>query len=72
MEYKAVVYWSFGWGLEVTTIAAASYKELQTEVSKFVNKVQYSTFKMLGITSNGHIEKVVYKYPSGKTFTERY
>lgn len=55
--YRAKVFYSRGWGLEVGTIKADSFAVMTEKV----NTVLASNFK---------VEKIEYSYPSGKSYTK--
>ena len=55
--FRAKCFYTFGCGLKIGNLVADSFAELQEKVAT----VMESSFK---------IEKIIYNYPSGRTFTK--
>lgn len=54
--FKAKCFYTLGWGLEVGVLKADTYAELMTKVDR--------------VCDSFCVEKIVFSYPSGKTFTK--
>lgn len=57
--FRAKVFYTIGCGLEIGCLKADTYKGLVEKVDTILN-------------SNIIVEKIVYSYPSGKTFTKTF
>lgn len=60
--YTAKCFYSVGWGLMVYNVKASSYRELNALVD---------SFKGWLVAKSGNLEKIVYSYPSGKSYIAR-
>lgn len=67
--YKAKIFWSMGLGLEVASVSASNYARLKEEVKSIVNLNGTHT-KFIDYDTIIKVSKIVYYYPSGKTYTE--
>lgn len=70
--YKAMVQFTMGLGSDRRYTTANSYKELMEKVDNYVNDINGKKVTVLGYDSKITVEKVVYTYPSGKSFTKRF
>lgn len=69
--YKATIYYSIGWDVEQGFLKADTFNELNAKIDNALETLATQTIYFLGKHVKPNIEKVVYNYPSGKTFTKR-
>lgn len=67
--YKARIYWTMGLGREVASVSASNYTRLKEEIKSFIS-LNDTELDFIGHKAKISISKIVYYYPSGKTFTE--
>lgn len=64
--YKAIINFTLGLGAVKTTVEGQNFKEVTDKVEEFKNK----SFCVIGEYKNPCITKIVFNYPSGKSFTK--
>ena len=72
MKYTAKLYSTLGFGKnsDVVVITATTYTELNNLVADYLIEYNGKAVTFLGLPTRLWFEKIIYHYPSGKTYTK--
>ena len=69
---RATIFTTVGLGTATKTYLFNNYEEMMKGVEELVCRLKEKKVYVLGEYVDVIVEKVVYKYPSGKTFTKKF
>lgn len=69
--FRAKFFIATGWGLDTKIVSANSYKELVEKINIATKLITNTKCKLAKNNECLTIEKIIYFYPSGKTFVQR-
>jgi len=70
--YTSEIQFTVGFGLERIKVVAESYADLMNKVNNWIAENGGKAITVLGLDSCINICKVIYHYPSGKTFVKKF
>lgn len=70
--YTSEIQFTIGFGLERIKIVAKNYTDLMNKVNNWIAKNSGKLITVLGLDSCVNIDKIIYRYPSGKTFIKKF
>lgn len=70
--YTSEIQFTIGFGLERIKIVAKNYTDLMNRVNNWITKNSGKPITVLGLDSCVNINKIIYRYPSGKTFIKKF